>query len=195
LAPLPLNPAGEVRLSLPVGQDAVTMRQIVEIARTDPQIYALLLGNAILGGGSLGPDQSRLFRDLRQNAGLVYSIDSRLAAERQRYELSVEFACLPANEQRISALIDAEIKRLQTEPAGSFELSLAKASTIRQTVIAESSIDSIGESLLDDAASGLPFDQRRIDAQNYLKVDAHAIQSAFATYIHPDNFVRIIEGP
>jgi zinc protease len=195
LAPLPVNPPGEVRLSLPVGQDSVMLRQIVDIARTDPHIYALLLGNAILGGGSLGPEQSRLFRELRQNAGLVYSIASRLEGRRERYELSIEFACLPSNEARISELIVAEIKRLQTQPAGSFELALAKASTIRQSVIADSSIDSIGQALLDDAANGLPFDQRQRDAENYLRTDAAAIQSAFAAYIHPQNFVRVIEGP
>ena len=37
-----------------------------------PTVPALELGNAILGGGRIGPQQSRLFRDLRQNAGLVY---------------------------------------------------------------------------------------------------------------------------
>jgi zinc protease len=195
LGAVPVNPPGEVRLTLPVGQDSVIFQQIVDITRTSPDLHALLLGNAILGGGSLGPEQSRLFRDLRQNAGLVYSIASRLAPRRERYELSIEFACLPANEARISSLIDAEIRRLQTEPAGSFELALAKASTVRQTVISDSSIGSIGQALLDDAANGLPFDQRQIDARNFLRVEPRAIQSAVAAYIHPQNFVRVIEGP
>jgi zinc protease len=190
-----VNPPGEVRLTLPVGQDSVIFQQIVDITRTSPDLHALLLGNAILGGGSLGPEQSRLFRDLRQNAGLVYSIASRLAPRRERYELSIEFACLPANEARIGSLIDAEIRRLQTEPAGSFELALAKASTVRQTVISDSSIGSIGQALLDDAANGLPFDQRQIDARNFLRVEPRAIQSAFTAYIHSQNFVRVIEGP
>jgi zinc protease len=195
LAPVPLNPPGDVRLALPVGQDTAIFQQIVDVERTASAKDALLLGNAILGGGSLGPEQSRLFRDLRQNAGLVYSISSRMAPRRQRYELSIEFACLPANEPRISSLIDAEIRRLQTQPVGGFELALAKASTVRQTVIADSSIDSIGGALLSDAADGLPFDQRRTDARKVLGTDAQAIQSAFAAYIHPENFVRVIEGP
>jgi zinc protease len=195
LAAVTPNGPGEVHLQLPVGQDSVSFQQIVDIARTAPDIYPLLLGNAILGGGSLGPEQSRLFRDLRQNAGLVYSIASRLAPRRQRYELSIEFACLPANATRIGALIDAEIKRMQSEPVGSFELALAKASTVRQTVIADSSIESIGQALLDDAANGFPFDQGQIDAGHFLRTDAAAIQAAFATYIHPQNFVRVIEGP
>jgi zinc protease len=195
LAPLPLNPPGEVRLSLPVEQDLVTTRQIVDVSRSSPQLYPLQLGNAILGGGSLGPEQSRLFRDLRQNAGLVYSIASLLSPRRQRYELSIEYACLPSNQTRIGSLIDAEIRRMQSEPVGAFELSLAKASTVRRSVIEDSSIGSIGQSLLDEAANSLPFDQRRIDAENYLRTDAKSIQAAFAASIHPDHFVRIIEGP
>jgi zinc protease len=195
LPALPLNPPGDVRLTLPVGQDSVTLRQIVGVARSAPQVYPLLLGNAIMGGGSLGPEQSRLFRDLRQNAGLVYTISSQLAPRRQRYQLSIDFACLPANESRIAALIDAEIKRMQEQTVGAFELSLAKASTVRQTVIADSSVDAIGEALLDEAANGFPFDQTQIDARRFLQTDAHAIQAAFAAYIHPQNFVRIIEGP
>jgi zinc protease len=195
LGALPLNPPGEVKLTLPVGQDSVTLQQIVDIAHGAPAAYALQLGNAILGGGSLGPEQSRLFRDLRQNAGLVYSISSRLEPRRERYELSIEFGCLPANQSRISALIDAEIKRMQTEPVANFELSLAKASTVRQIVIADSSIGSIGAELLADQAAGLPFDERQIGARTLLRTDAHAIEDAFAQYVHPQNFVRVIEGP
>jgi predicted Zn-dependent peptidase len=102
---------------------------------------------------------------------------------------------LPANAARIGSLIDAEIKRLQIEPVGSFELALAKASTVRQTVIDESSVNAIGQALLDSAANGLPFDQSQIDARAVLRVDARAIQNAMAAYIHPQNFVRVTEGP
>ncbi|GAC1583833.1 MAG: pitrilysin family protein [Candidatus Elarobacter sp.] len=195
LPPLPLNPPGEVKLSLPVGQDTVVFQQIVPLARSAPQLYPLLLGNAILGGGSLGPEQSRLFRALRQNAGLVYSIDSRLAPRRSRYEFAVEFASLPSNVGRITSLVDAEIERMKTQPVGDFELALAKASIVRQTEIANASVGAIGGALLEDAAGGFPFDQSRIDAEHFLATDAHAIQDAFATYIKPQNFVRIIQGP
>ena len=84
---------------------------------------------------------------------------------------------------------------MQSQPVGDFELSLAKASTVRQTVIADSSVDSIGQALLDDVAGGLPFDQRQIDARSFLRTDARAITGAFAAYIHPQNFVRVTEGP
>ena len=41
----------------------------------------------------------------------------------------------------------------------------------------------------------LPFDQRQIDARRFLRTDARAITGAFAAYIHPQNFVRVTEGP
>jgi zinc protease len=195
LPPLTLNRAGDVKVPIPAGQDSVQFEQIVPLARTAPQAYPLQLGNAILGGGSLGPEQSRLFRALRQNAGLVYSIGSELSPRRQRFQFSIGFACLPSNEPRIASLIDAEIARMSTEPVGDFELALAKASIVRQAAIADASVSAIGRSLLSNASAGRPFNQTQLDAEKYLATDAHAIQEAFAAYIKPQNFVRIIEGP
>ncbi|GAC1407656.1 MAG: pitrilysin family protein [Candidatus Velthaea sp.] len=195
LPALPVNPPGDVRLQLPISQSIVQLQQIVPLSRTSAQTYPLLLGTAILGGGSLGPEQSRLFRSLRQNAGLVYSVDARYSPRRARSTFNVEYACAPQNQARIGALVDSEIERMKTEPVGDFELALAKASIVRQTVLGEASTGSIGGTLLDEASSGMPFDQRRLDAQRFIASDAKSIQAAFAAYVKPQNFVRIIEGP
>ncbi len=193
---VPLNAPGDVNLTIPaMGQSDVTFLQTVPLARTAPDMYPLQLGNAILGGGSGGPEQSRLFRDLRQNAGLVYSIGSQLTTGKTRSQFSVFFACLPANEERISSQIDAEIGKMKSEPVGAFELALVKASLVRRTVIANSSESSIGSSLLDDASNGLPLDQADLDVRRYLATDAQAITAAFGSYIHPENFIRVVEGP
>jgi zinc protease len=173
----------------------VTFEHVVPLGRSDSQYYPLTLGNAMLGGGSLGPEQSRLFRDLRQEAGLVYSISSELSVDRSRSQFSIHFACLPENRARIASLIEAEIEKLKTEPAGEFELSLAKASIVRRTVIGDSSESSIGSSLLDDASNGYPLDRNRIDARAIIDTGASAVQDAFSAYIHPENFVRVVVGP
>ncbi len=196
LPPIPLNASANVRLTVPeLGQDAVTLSQIIPLSRTAPQYAALQLGNAILGGGSLGPEQSRLFRDIRQEAGLVYSITSQLSTGGARSRFVIDYACLPANEARISALVDSEIARLQTQPVGSFELDLMKASIVRHTLVDEGSLGSIGGTLLDDAGAHLPLDQPRLDAQAVMRTDAGAVQSAFAANIHPSNFVHVLVGP
>lgn len=195
LPPLPPNPPGNVALTIPSGQDAVRLAEIVPLAHAAPQVYPLLLGTAILGGGSLNPDQSRLFRDLRQDAGLVYTVAAQLSPRRSRYQFTVDFACLPTNQPRIVSLIDNEIARMQTQPIGDFELALAKASIVRQSILGNSSVAGIGAALLDEATNGLPFDQPQIDARAFLATDASAIRQAFTRYIRPHDFVRIVQGP
>ncbi len=196
LPAIPLNLPADVSVEIPSGtQDDVTFRQIVALDRSSPDYYPLQLGNAMLGGGSLGPEQSRLFRDLRQEAGLVYSIASELSVDKTRSQISIHFACLPGNRARIGSLIDDEIAKFKTEPAGDFELSLAKASIVRRTLIADSSESSIGSSLLGDASGGYPLDQNRIDARQIIATDASSVRKAFSTYVHPENFVRVVVGP
>jgi zinc protease len=195
LPAVPRNQPGEVKLSIPVEQDYVSFEQVLPIGRSSAQFYPLLLGNAILGGGSLGPEQSRLFRDIRQNAGLVYSIDSQFVAHGARARFSIDYACDPRNAAHIQSLVEGELTQLRTQPVGDFELGLMKASMIRRVVIGDASVGSIGGSLLDDHANGLPLDENQRDAQALLATDAAAVQSAFAEQILPDHFVRTIEGP
>jgi zinc protease len=196
LPPVPLNPPGDVRVPLPnIHEDYVTLDQLVPLSRSSPQYYPLLLGNAVLGGGSVSPEQSRLFRDIRQNAGLVYSIASQYVSTDARSRFSIEYACLPSNQARIATLIDGELKQLRTEPIGDFELALMKASMVRRVVLDGASVSSIGEALLDASSGGFPLDQAYVDARHLLATDAPAIQAAFAAQIHPENFVRTIEGP
>jgi zinc protease len=196
LPSVPLNDPGDVKVTLQAsGQTNVTLEQTVPLSRSAPEFIPLVVGNAILGGGSGGPEQSRLFRDLRQNAGLVYSIVSEFGASRSRAQFSVEFASLPSNADRISTAIDAEIAKMQTQPVDAFELSLVKASLVRRTIVGGGAVSSIGSSLLSDAQNGYPLDQDRIDSGGYVATDAAAIQAAFAKDIKPDHFVRVVEGP
>jgi zinc protease len=195
LPALATNQPARVTLDVPISQDAVTLQELVNVKRGDPDVPALELGNTILGGGRVGPQQSRLFRDLRQNAGLVYVIDSSLATGRSRSRFTIEFACDPANETRIEQMVDGEVARMRTEPVGDFELGLMKASSVRQALVRQSAIPSIGAQLLEAATEGRPLDAARTDTAKLLGVDAAAIQRAFAAHIDPQRFVRVIEGP
>jgi zinc protease len=195
LPPVPVNPPAQVTMQLPIEQTFARFTQTVPLSATDADYYPLLVGNAIFGGGSTGPEQSRLFRDLRQNSGLVYNVSSSLGSTGKRSQFQVEFASSPSNVGRISSLIDAEIAKMQTEPVGAFELALVKASLVRRTIVGGASMGAIGGALLNDASNGLPLDQDERDAKQYLRADAPSIQAAFAKYVHPENFVRVIEGP
>ncbi|MBD5634374.1 MAG: hypothetical protein IAI49_07830 [Candidatus Eremiobacteraeota bacterium] len=84
---------------------------------------------------------------------------------------------------------------MQREPVGDFELALTKASIVRKTMIADASVAAVGGALLANASEGRPLDQNRIDARQLIATSAPAIQDAFASYVHPKSFVRVIEGP
>jgi zinc protease len=196
LPAVPLNPPGEVTVTAAaLGQDSVTLAELLSLERTSPQFPALQLGNTIFGGGGIGAEQSRLFRDIRQNAGLVYSIQSQLSVQGSRSQLAIDFASSPGNLERILQLIDTELTRMQTEPVGDFELSLAKAAIVRRTTVDASSLGSVGESLLAHAQAGEPLDQDRLDAQAIIATSAQAVKAAFASIVRPAGFVKVVVGP
>jgi zinc protease len=193
---VPQNAAAEVRLAPPaMRQDSGTLEELLETDRGDPNYYALELGNAILGGGSGGPEQSRLFRDIRQDAGLAYSIGSELAIDRTRARFSIAYACLPSNEDRIAGLATADVEKMRTDPPGDFELSLAKASIVRRSIVDEGAVEGVGQSLLEDASTGMPLDQDTLDARAFVTTSGTAVRDAMAKYIHPDHFVHVVVGP
>ncbi len=60
-------------VAFPTTQTNIVMGQI-GLARLDPDYYALVVGNQIVGGG--GTMTSRLFEQVREKRGLAYSVDS-----------------------------------------------------------------------------------------------------------------------
>ena len=54
-------------------QAEVALAQTLGLTRSSPEYYALELGNHVLGGAFYA---TRLFRDLREETGLVYTVSS-----------------------------------------------------------------------------------------------------------------------
>ena len=193
---IPLNSAGDVRLTIPsLAQDDVTLQELVDADRSSPNSAALVLGNAVFGGGALGAEQSRLFRDIRQNAGLVYTISSQYAPSKTRASFTIDFASSPSDRARIESLIDGEIAKMQTELVGDFELSLAKAAIVRRTAIAGASIASIGQRFLSETLADESYGRDRAEAAVILATSATEVRDAFAKTIRPKSFVRVVIGP
>jgi zinc protease len=105
-------------------QASVVLAETVGLTRSNPDYYALTLGNHVLGGGNYA---TRLYRDLRDETGLVYSVASTLEAGRTRTIFQVEFGCDPANVSRARAIIAREIEDMRTELLPDDELHRAKA--------------------------------------------------------------------
>ncbi|HVB38415.1 MAG TPA: pitrilysin family protein, partial [Vicinamibacterales bacterium] len=81
-------------------QDQVTLAQTVALTRDNPDRYALEVGNHVLSGAFYA---TRLYHDLREEAGLVYSVDSSFSIGRRRSTFAVSYACDPPNVSKARA--------------------------------------------------------------------------------------------
>jgi zinc protease len=173
-------------------QDNVVLRENLEIFRNNPDYYALQVGNHVLGGGFYA---TRLFHDVREKAGLVYSIDNSLALGKTRSTFSVTYGCDPPNVSKARALVVRDLVAMQAKPVTPQELQQAKALLLREIPLAESDEDAIAGGLLSRSERGLPLDEPVRAAHIYLGITAQQVQAAFAKWIRPAAFVQAVEGP
>jgi zinc protease len=193
LPPIPANKPSAVAVpdSSRV-QDEVTLAETVGITRFSPEYYALQVANEVLTGGFYA---SRLYQDLREETGLVYSVDSSLDAGRTRAFYTVTYACDPPNVSKARALIVRDLQRLRTADIGDEELRRAKTLLVRQIALSESSVDAIAGRLLGDAVEGLPLDEAIRAAGRYVAATAADVRTAVSKWIRPGDFVQVSVGP
>jgi len=173
-------------------QDTVTVAETMGLTRLDPDFYALRLGNTVLGGSFYA---SRLSRDLRKNAGLVYSVGSYIQSSQTRAVYVVSYACDPANVQKVRDAVARELDAMRTTPVTADELHRAKAVLLRQIPLGESSESSIAGGYLSRLKLDLPLDEPMIAAKRYMDLDAAGVQASFAKWVRPDALALISRGP
>lgn len=170
----------------------VDLGETLDMNRFNPDYYALELGNHVLGGGFYA---TRLYQDLRENAGLVYYVNSSFNVGRTRGYYTVNYACDPQNVSKARAVVERDLKAMQTEPIGENELTQAKAMLLRQIPLAESSENSIAGGLISRSIIGLPSDEPIVAARHYMELTAPQVQAAFAKWFRSTDLVQVTEGP
>ncbi len=173
-------------------QDSVQLAQTVDVTYDSPIHYALRLGNQVLGGGFYA---SWLYRDLRDNTGLVYSVDSGFNFDKHRATYSVSYGCDPKNVSRARAMIIRDLKRIQDKPVSKDDLKRAKGLLLRMIPLSESSFDAIGGQLLALSQEGRPLDAVHIAGEHYFRLTAREVQAAFKKHVRPEDFVTAVKGP
>lgn len=173
-------------------QDSVTLAETVGMNRFNPDYYAMDLGNHVLGGGFYA---TRLYRDLREKAGLVYYVGVDLDAGKTRSVYTVYYACDPPNVSKSRAIVLRDLTEMQTTPVDAKTLRQAKAMMLREIPLQEASTDSIAEGLLSLSSIGLPLDEPTLAAQRYMALTAAQVQAAFAKWIRLKDLAQIVEGP
>ncbi len=173
-------------------QDKVTLAQTLALIRTDADYYPLELGNHVLGGAFYA---TRLYRDLRENSGLVYFVASTFEVGQTRGVYLVNYACDPPNVAKARAMVVSNLKEMQARNVSAGELRQAKALLLRQIPLAEASVERIAKGWLSRSVLDLPLDEPIRAARRYLKLDAEQVRTAFAKWIRPEDLAQVVQGP
>lgn len=193
LPPVPGNKPGAVNVPDPSRvQDSVDLAEELEMNRFSPDYYALQLGNHVLGGGFYA---TRLYRDLREKAGLVYNIDDSLSAGQTRAQYLIAYGCNPENVSKARAMVEEDLRDMQKNNVTPAELQQAKALLLRQIPLGESSEDDLAAGMIGRARIGLPLDEPQNAAKHYFEMTADQVREAFSKWVNPGDFVQVVRGP
>ncbi len=178
--------------SASVTQSEVTLKQIIDLRRSDADYVPLMLANTMLSGE--GTD-SMLFQELRTKRSYVYRVESHLDVAPDHAEFAVTFASDPTNVKHAEAAVLAIIRRLQQQPLQIVDLQRAKALLLAQRVLPLDSYDGVSNELLGGAEEG--YESGGSDAWFWDALVAttptqveHAMRR-----IGVDRFVRVIVAP
>jgi zinc protease len=161
------------------------------VQRLSPDYFPLLVGNHILGGGIL---TSRLYKSVRENQGLAYSVYSYFEALKMPGPFLIGLQT--RNEQAAKAI------KIARETLSSYvsvgptdeELTEAKNNIINGFPLRLASNKSILQNVMNITTFGLPLNYLDTYRDNINAVSADGIKSAFQRHINPKNLVTITVG-
>jgi zinc protease len=173
-------------------QAEVTIAQTLGLTRSNPDYYALELGNHVLGGAFYA---TRLYRDLREETGLVYYVMSTFDLGVTRSLYTVTFGCDPGNVEKAHVIVARDLAQMRTTLVSAHELRQAKALLLREIPLSESSINHIARKLIYLSTHFLPLDEPVLAARRYVDLTAEQVKAAYAKWLRPEDLVQVIEGP
>ena len=124
----PVKPNPAQRRNIPfAGEQAQVLLGMPLIKRHDPDYYALVAGNYILGGGGF---DSRLMKVLRDQHGYTYGVYSSLAPATEEGTFAVSYSTQKKNTKASLADTQAVIEQFIAEGPTEAELKQAKANIV-----------------------------------------------------------------
>jgi zinc protease len=182
--------AQTVRMPLATEQSHILLG-VPAVTRSDPHYFALYLGNYVLGGSGF---VSRLYRAVREERGLAYSVHSYL----QPYAVPGPFVLGLQTErsqtEQALATARAVLERFVSQGPTDAELRAAKKSIARGFALRT---DSNRKILNEVAAIGfyrLPLDWLDRFVDRVHSVTAAQVRSAFTEHVHPSPLSGVIVG-
>jgi len=159
------------------------------ISRSNPDYYAVMIMNYILGGGGFS---SRLMDTIRDNKGLAYDVHSAVVALKEpgRFEITIQTKNESANEVIAESL--KEIGRIRSELVGEKELADAKAYLTGSFPLKMDTSAKIAGMLVSIELFDLGLDYPQKYTAIINNVTREDILRVAKKYIHPDQMVIVV---
>ncbi len=165
----------------------------LSIRQDNPDFFALSILDDILGGEAFA---SRLFKDVRAEKGLAYSVGTVLKPGNLDLGAFVAYCdTKSASTQQAIAAILANIRRIREQPVSDEELQLAKDSFLNSFVFSFSSPDQIVNRQMVLEYYGLPKDFLQKYRDEVVRVTKEDLLRVAQKYLHPDGLIILAVGP
>jgi zinc protease len=159
--------------------------------RTDPDFFALLVGNHILGGGGF---VSRLTEQVREKRGLSYSVYSGFAPGLHAGAFTVGLQTRPDQAAQAVAVAQEVVQGFVREGPTQAELLAAKSNLVGGFALRIDSNRKLLDNVANIAWNRLPLDYLSTWTQQIERVTAADIQRAMARVLQPERMVTVVVG-
>lgn len=159
--------------------------------RTDPDFFALLVGNHILGGGGF---VSRLTEQVREKRGLSYSVYSGFAPGLHAGAFTVGLQTRPDQAAQAVAVAQEVVKTFVQGGPTPAELQAAQSNLVGGFALRIDSNRKLLDNVANIAWNRLPLDYLSGWTRQIERVSAADVQRAMARVLQPDRMVTVVVG-
>ncbi|MCY7306653.1 MAG: insulinase family protein [Rhodoferax sp.] len=185
-----LAAAREIRIPFESAQAHVLIGQ-PGIRRSDPDFFAITVGNYILGGGGF---VSRLSEEVRQKRGLSYSVYSFFSPGLHAGAFTVGLQTRPDQATQAVAVSREVLARFVLDGPTAAELESAKSNLVGGFALQIDSNRKLLGSVANIAWNNLALDYLDTWTQQVQKVTVEDIRNAFARRLQPQSMVTVVVG-
>lgn len=185
-----LSAAQNIRVPFDSAQAHVLMGQ-PGYKRNDPDFFALLLGNHILGGGGF---TSRLTEQVREQRGLSYSVYSGFSPALHAGAFVVGLQTRPDQAAQALDVARQVVQDFVTQGPTEAELQAAKDNLIGGFALRIDSNRKLLDNVANIAWNQLPLDYLDRWTEQMASVRVDDVRRAFARVLQPERMVTVVVG-
>ncbi|SDP23745.1 zinc protease [Rhodoferax sp. OV413] len=186
----PLAQASDQRIPFDSAQAQVMIGQR-GYPRSDPDFFALLVGNHILGGGGFG---SRLTSEVREKRGLSYSVYSGFGPGLHAGAFTIGLQTRPDQAAQAVQVAKQVLARFVAEGPTAAELQAAKDNLAGGFALRIDSNRKLLDNVANIAWNHLPLDYLDHWTQQIERVTQADIQLAFQRILQPEKMATVVVG-